>query len=488
MSAYEEIHRNFLRLIRGFIRQIEPARRENRVDLLNSLRKIWIAHDILTDPVTRTDYDFRDLGLRGNAEAIATLPPTPEDKQQAQQTNRTPTRIGELLQCAGLLEPAELQIACDMHKAMPEVLFGTFLVKSGFIGERDLESVLLGQKLLRAGTISVAQFQVSMDLSTSRGCLIRETLIERGYVNAEQIEKVIQASEAPSTVPAIAVPQIINAAVPAPDEEKGLGLGLAAALPKITDLVDFEPMDSTSSSGTNALTELLSPVAPTAKEEPAATLPPKTLNIAQAVPSWLDWDAPPAEETDHEEGKEQKETTTGEAETESASGSKSESVSNSESITRAAAESGSVTASDTTSQLDKSAEAERTKEINLTRALPSWKDQLDWDAPPEEEAQSQSQDTQLEPEEIDSSGSEQSEAGSDEDDKDEEIDYQFEDDWPIESQMETATHLQAIKIHDLQLKPGKGKKNKKKQKNVNRQVSGNEHSTPPKESIDEIIK
>ena len=237
MSPYEEIHKNFLVRVRAFIRVINVTKRPEKIALLHNLRKIWIAHDILTDPVTRTDYDFRDLGLRGDAET--TVPPTPEDKQQAQQTNRTPTRIGELLQCAGLLEAAELQIACDMHKAMPEVQFGTFLVKQGFIGERDLESVLLGQRLLRAGVISVAQFQVAMELSQSRGHTIKETLIERGYVSVDGLKKTIEAMDAPLTVPAITMPQVIDTAIPA-ESEKSPGLS-AALMPKITYLVDFEP-------------------------------------------------------------------------------------------------------------------------------------------------------------------------------------------------------------------------------------------------------
>ena len=35
-------------------------------------------------------------------------------------------RIGELLQAAGILEQAELIIACDMHKAMPEITVWSF--------------------------------------------------------------------------------------------------------------------------------------------------------------------------------------------------------------------------------------------------------------------------------------------------------------------------------------------------------------------------
>jgi hypothetical protein len=425
MSPYEEIHRNFLRRVRAYIRQINITRRPEKLDLLHSLRKIWIAHDILTDPVTRTDYDFRDLGLRGDVETVVT--PAPEDKQQQQQTNRTPTRIGELLQCAGLLEPAELQIACDMHKAMPEVQFGTFLVKQGFIGERDLESVLLGQKLLRAGVISVAQFQVAMELSQSRGHNIGDTLVERGYVTQDGLDKAVESIDAPPAMASSPTPRIVDAVIP-PEPEHGYGQGLAAAL-LITDLVDFEPMDqSTSSSRNNALTELLggsqaSPSAPVPTTPPIPADPANppapppaavkieqpipTLNLSQAVPSWkdqLDWDSPDMVQESEPE-------TAGDSVINSATPAELNELNDSDSgvsagstefagstdstgSTDSAASAGltdsaaSVHAVDLTdspgsSVQESSAGLLRGKVIDLGHAAPSWKDQLDWDSPEE---------------------------------------------------------------------------------------------------------
>lgn len=384
MSPYEEIHRNFLRKVRSYIRQINLTRRPEKLELLQNLRKIWIAHDILTDPVTRTDYDFRDLGLRGDVESF--VAPAPEDKQQAQQTNRTPTRIGELLQCAGLLEPAELQIACDMHKAMPEVQFGTFLVKQGFIGERDLESVLLGQKLLRAGVISVAQFQVAMELSQSRGNTIGDTLVERGYVTKDGLDKAVETINAPATETTVHVPKVVDAVIPSEPEH---GQGLAAALmPKITDLVDFEPMDqSTTSSGSNALTELLggstssssSPLsifgAPAPSQAPPQFIQPAAehsteqsmpaLNLSQAVPSWkdqLDWDSPDTV---------------------------AEKIGEPARVESPVSETANLTNGDELSELPVQANPEpndeliRAKIIDLGHAAPSWKDQLDWGSPEE---------------------------------------------------------------------------------------------------------
>ena len=203
MSPQREIHKSCLCKTRKVLRELKGKARPERDVLLKQLRKLWIAHDILVDPVTRTDYDFRELGLRG---VDGNYIPIPEDSQRGGIGSRTPLRIGELLQCAGLLEMAELEIACDMHKAMPEVQFGTFLVKQGFIQERDLDSVLLGQRLLRDGKITVAQFQVAMELSQSRGVPISDILIEHGYLTAEELvpqEVHEERGEPPDSVPSI---------------------------------------------------------------------------------------------------------------------------------------------------------------------------------------------------------------------------------------------------------------------------------------------
>ena len=475
MSPYEEIHKNFLIRVRAHIRQINVTKRPEKLEMLQSLRRIWIAHDILTDPVTRTDYDFRDLGLRGDVELI--MPPTIEDKQQAQQTNRTPTRIGELLQCAGLLEAAELQIACDMHKAMPEVQFGTFLIKQGFIGERDLESVLLGQKLLRAGIISVAQFQVAMELSQSRGHTISDTLVERGYVTADGLEKAIEAIDAPPQQ-SQPTPQIIDAAIPA-EIQKGPGLS-AALLPRITDLVDFEPMEKPS--GMNALTELLggggggggSPPPQQQQQQqqqqtPAQALAPAipSVNVSQAVPSWkdqLDWDSPEEEPKPAHEVE--------------------------------------ATVSDTSeSQVSEVPDPNRTTGINLGRALPSWKDQLDWESPESPAEESAVEGVPEVPAGVDASHDWPMEpmptapadaspvvaAYREESTEDHEISLPGDDWIDIDSsqQMETATHLQPITMDNLTLKQGKqSKKNKDKKKNKGQ----SQHSSSPSEPLDEIVK
>ncbi|HEY9775193.1 MAG TPA: hypothetical protein V6C81_15620 [Planktothrix sp.] len=355
MSPFDEIHRNFLRKVRKLLREIKGNKAE-RYPKLAELQRLWIAHDILTDPVTRTDYDFRDMGLRGVPDAI--MPHAPEDQQQARLHNRTPLRIGELLQCAGLLETAELEIACDMHKAMPEMQFGTFLVRQGFIQERDLESVLLGQRLLKDGAITVAQFQVAMELSQSRGTGIRETLVEKNYISALDLESLVNDSS--EEMPAPPVVQIREISVVPKSENDNF----ARKAPTWRDQLDWGSADSDKneddqavSGGLGGLLRAQAPAPPksegsavervmkiTKPESPSPAEAKKaSLDIKHAVPSWtdqLDWDTvesqkeePPAVSTEAAES------------------------SLSEPSGRPA--------------------------LRLSNAVPTWKDQLDWSSPSE---------------------------------------------------------------------------------------------------------
>lgn len=184
MSPMEGVRTRFYKLTRQIHRELaETTDIDRRNKLLYDLKFICIAYDILSDPVTRTDYDLRTMGLRG-----VPMPQTPEEKKPGELGQRLHLKIGELLNVAGLLEASELEIACDMHKAMPEMQFGSFLVKQGFIEEYQLEAVLFAQKLLRKGLITVVQYQAAMEELESSGVAVSETVVERGYVTQSDLD------------------------------------------------------------------------------------------------------------------------------------------------------------------------------------------------------------------------------------------------------------------------------------------------------------
>lgn len=242
IATFEEIHRNFLYLVRKLMFALKKVKRKQRKLLLAELQDLWIAHDILSDPVTRTDYDFRILGLRGAPDVI--IHTAPEDREQAQSSTRTPLRIGELMQCAGLLEPTELEIAADMHKAMPEMLFGAFLVKQGFIEEADLDQVLMGQRLLKNGNITVGHFQMAMKKWREATVPIETTAVEEGLVSKPEMDRIIASGmlDTHSGIPAVGgmhpLRPIINA-----EEAAKRNLSAGHAVPSWKDQLDWSAPD-----------------------------------------------------------------------------------------------------------------------------------------------------------------------------------------------------------------------------------------------------
>jgi hypothetical protein len=176
-ASYELIHKSFLKRARKLL--MCKTKTGYARSLLEQLRNLWIAHDILVDPKTRNDYDFRVIGLKSTSDLASEAKPT-----------RSPTRqskIGELFEASGLLEPTELQIACDMHKAMPEMQFGRFLVKQGFLEEEQLQAVLAAQRLIRTGKLTLSQFKEAMSVVNNHTGTFSQVLLEKGFCSKEDL-------------------------------------------------------------------------------------------------------------------------------------------------------------------------------------------------------------------------------------------------------------------------------------------------------------
>lgn len=181
LSSFEEIHLRFLRIMRRLLRTrygAESANRDVR-EFREVLRTICVAHDILKDPNTRTDYDLRQMGARNSQ--------TEESPNDGKLAPRQRLMVGELLECARILEPTELEIALDMHKAEPGTLFGEFLVQAGFLNQEELDSTILAQRLISAGKITVAQFQTAMGKMRAGGTSFFDTLMTEGWLSPSDI-------------------------------------------------------------------------------------------------------------------------------------------------------------------------------------------------------------------------------------------------------------------------------------------------------------
>jgi hypothetical protein len=181
-ASFREIHISFLRLVRRLLFDFNLAPKKKKRGMIKELQQIWVAHDILSDPLTRTDYDIRFLGLKA---------PVTGTTEGVTESGGVLFKVGELLESAGLLEPTELEIAADMHKAMPEMLFGTFLVKQGFISEGDLDQAVLGQELVKNNLIKLDVFKQAMSGWLTSQTPIKDYLVNENIIAKEEIERII---------------------------------------------------------------------------------------------------------------------------------------------------------------------------------------------------------------------------------------------------------------------------------------------------------
>jgi hypothetical protein len=175
--AQEIIHKHFLRRVRKLLLRKGA---EHPVKFLQTLRSLWIAHDILNDPRTRQNYDLRVLGLPSIIELD--VPDLSNEAQLALSGHAEADKIVKLIESSGLLEQKELEIACDMHRAMSEMPFGDFLLKQRFLEPYQLEAILLGGRLINTGAITLLQFKEAMKSLTPSHPQLRDILIEQGYL------------------------------------------------------------------------------------------------------------------------------------------------------------------------------------------------------------------------------------------------------------------------------------------------------------------
>lgn len=242
MAEFAQIHVAFLRKIRKLL--AETGNHEDPWAFRDKLREFCIAHDVLKDPITRTDYDFRQMGIRKSK------PDTDVELQEETISpgfSNTPRlKIGELLQCAGILNSKELEIAVDMHKAMPESLFGQFLVKQEFLTQEVLESALIGQNLILAGKITVGQYQVAMYSLKDADIPLADTLLVRGWVDEQDLEEATRIAREPPSRKEVEEPANrparTDAVQPAGEvvEQQQAPIAADSAMPSWADQIDWD--------------------------------------------------------------------------------------------------------------------------------------------------------------------------------------------------------------------------------------------------------
>jgi len=272
------------------------------------------------------------MGVRGGEED--------EDGHAAKKGShgpRTQLRIGELLQCAGLLEQTELDIAADMHKAMPEMMFGTFLVKQGFIEDADLNCVLLGQQLLKSGDITVVQFQTVMIERSATGLDMDQMLLAKGYINQTLLERAYRYQSEDTLVK---VPVVVG---PGPKTKIAIKPVQAEVAPHTVTAEAAHPVSPA-----------LVPGAVAAAEAAVAAMFPETATVASPASSTDLSQTTQAPAAAHAQGVEAS-TVAAPGSSNQQSGVPAFSLSNVSHVS--------------------------TSSFNFSNAAPAWKDQLDWSIP-----------------------------------------------------------------------------------------------------------
>jgi hypothetical protein len=202
VASFEEIHARYLRLMRRLLqsRYASETTITDFREFREVLRAICVAHDILKDPITRTDYDLRQVGLRVE---------TPAGDEGKPLLQRRRLMLGELLECAEILQSAELQVALDMHKAEPGMQFGEFLVTANFLSQEELDCTLMAQRLISSGKITVNQFRTAMYAMRDQGTAFFDTLMIEGWLSAADIfdpnSSLWETGDNSAAVPAAAV-------------------------------------------------------------------------------------------------------------------------------------------------------------------------------------------------------------------------------------------------------------------------------------------
>jgi hypothetical protein len=180
------IHLKFLTKVRKLLKQQKSNQASHA--FRQELRKLSIAHDILVAQSNKRQEDSdkpapQDKGSEHKGDKSAK-----EGKGMESGEVQQEVRLGELLQLSEILEATELSIAVDMHKAMPELKFGEFMVKQGFITEDELEAVLAGQRLLISKKLTSEQFKEAMQNLRNNNVPFIDTLTKNKWVEDKDLE------------------------------------------------------------------------------------------------------------------------------------------------------------------------------------------------------------------------------------------------------------------------------------------------------------
>ncbi|MBY0545855.1 MAG: hypothetical protein K2W95_01055 [Candidatus Obscuribacterales bacterium] len=167
-ASFEELHKCFFRKIRNLNKRLVAKDLEDW-QFQEFVGALCLAHDVLKYPVARMQYD---LGLLGGE--------IPDAKQKLM-----PLR--ELIRFSTLVSMLDLMDAGDAAEGKNEREMGYFLVEKGKLSQEEFDSILFAQKLVSAGKLTLAQFELAMQEMRENNIPLLDTLIASEWIQPADV-------------------------------------------------------------------------------------------------------------------------------------------------------------------------------------------------------------------------------------------------------------------------------------------------------------
>jgi hypothetical protein len=173
-ASFEELHKSFFKKLRKLNKKLATKSME-MWQFQEFVASLCLAHDVLKYPNARLQYDLVIFGTDGgtNAETTAKAKLMP---------------LKELFKFSTLINARELSEAVEKHKgSKDERELGYYLVEKGLLSNEEFDSILFAQKLVSAGKLTVAQFELAMQEMRENSIPLLDTLVASEWIQPQDV-------------------------------------------------------------------------------------------------------------------------------------------------------------------------------------------------------------------------------------------------------------------------------------------------------------
>ena len=173
-SSFEELHKSFFKKLRKLNKKLASKSME-MWQFQEFVASLCLAHDVLKFPNARLQYDLVIFGTDGGTSAESTA-----------KAKLMPLK--ELLKFSTLINARELSEAVEKHKgSKDERELGYYLVEKGLLSNEEFDSILFAQKLVSAGKLTVAQFELAMQEMRENSIPLLDTLVASEWIQPQDV-------------------------------------------------------------------------------------------------------------------------------------------------------------------------------------------------------------------------------------------------------------------------------------------------------------